>query len=53
MKLLEPVKLGRFGLSIRIIMAPMTRCRAENPGRVPNDLMAEYYRQRAGAGLQG
>ena len=33
----------------RIVMAPMTRSRA--PGNLPNDLMVEYYRQRAGAGL--
>jgi N-ethylmaleimide reductase len=51
MKLLEPVTLGNYELPNRIIMAPLTRCRADNPGRVPNDLMAEYYRQRAGAGL--
>jgi N-ethylmaleimide reductase len=51
MKLLEPVKLGVLELPNRIIMAPLTRCRADRQGRVPNDLMAEYYRQRAGAGL--
>jgi N-ethylmaleimide reductase len=51
MKLLEPVKLGKFELPNRIIMAPLTRSRADNPGRIPNALMAEYYRQRAGAGL--
>lgn len=51
MKLLEPVRLGNFDLPNRVIMAPLTRCRADNPGRVPNDLMAEYYGQRAGAGL--
>lgn len=51
MKLLETVKLGAFELPNRVIMAPLTRCRADNPGRIPNDLMAEYYRQRAGAGL--
>lgn len=32
-------------------MAPMTRSRADNPGHVPTDLMAEYYTQRATAGL--
>ncbi len=32
-------------------MAPLTRTRAENQGKVPNELMAEYYAQRAGAGL--
>ncbi len=51
MKLLETVPMGSMQLPNRVIMAPMTRCRAENPGRIPNDLMAEYYRQRAGAGL--
>ncbi|WP_330450870.1 hypothetical protein FLP41_11570 [Paracoccus marcusii] len=34
----------------RIVMAPLTRSRAGD-ARVPNDLMVEYYRQRAGAGL--
>ena len=51
MKLLETVKLGSLVLPNRVIMAPMTRCRADNPDRIPNELMAEYYRQRAGAGL--
>jgi len=41
--------LGSLTLPNRIVMAPMTRSRAI--GGVPNDLMAEYYRQRAGAGL--
>jgi N-ethylmaleimide reductase len=49
--LFTPVKLGELELSSRIVMAPMTRNRASNPGRVPTPLMAEYYRQRAGAGL--
>jgi N-ethylmaleimide reductase len=51
MKLLEPLILGAYELPNRVIMAPLTRCRANRRGRVPNDLMAEYYRQRAGAGL--
>lgn len=42
-------QLGPFTLSNRLVMAPMTRCRAI--GNVPNQLMAEYYGQRAGAGL--
>ena len=48
--LFDPLQLGDLSLPNRIIMAPLTRCRAE-PGRVPGDLMADYYRQRAGAGL--
>ncbi len=45
-----PLKLGAWELPNRIVMAPLTRCRAD-AGRVPNDLMAEYYAQRASAGL--
>lgn len=45
-----PVTLGEIALKNRIVMAPMTRCRAE-PGRVPGRLMVDYYTQRAGAGL--
>ena len=48
-QLFEPVKVGAIELKNRISMSPMTRCRAI--GNVPNDLMAEYYRQRSGAGL--
>jgi 2,4-dienoyl-CoA reductase-like NADH-dependent reductase (Old Yellow Enzyme family) len=48
--LLDPVKIGAWSLPNRIIMAPLTRCRA-SAGRVPNALMAEYYRQRSSAGL--
>ena len=48
--LLQPVQLGALALSNRIIMAPMTRDRA-GPGDVPTELMAEYYQQRASAGL--
>jgi N-ethylmaleimide reductase len=47
--LLNPVKAGSINLKNRMVMAPMTRCRAI--GNVPNDLMAEYYKQRSGAGL--
>jgi 2,4-dienoyl-CoA reductase-like NADH-dependent reductase (Old Yellow Enzyme family) len=49
--LLRSLKIGDLELPNRIIMAPLTRSRANNPGRVPNDLMKEYYVQRAGAGL--
>jgi 2,4-dienoyl-CoA reductase-like NADH-dependent reductase (Old Yellow Enzyme family) len=49
-RLFEPLKMGALELSNRIVMAPLTRCRAVE-GRVPNDLMREYYVQRASAGL--
>src|SRR5580698_5082050 len=49
--LLSPYTLGDLKLKNRIVMAPLTRTRAQNPGKVPNELMAEYYAQRAGAGL--
>src|SRR5262249_8010472 len=41
---------GDWRLSNRVVLAPLTRTRA-SAGRVPNAMMAEYYRQRAGAGL--
>jgi len=50
-KILEPARLGDMVLRNRVVMAPLTRTRATNPGKVPNDLMVEYYRQRASAGL--
>lgn len=48
--LFDPLQMGELTLPNRIIMAPLTRCRA-SAGRVPNVLMAEYYAQRAEAGL--
>jgi N-ethylmaleimide reductase len=45
----DPYELGGTRLANRIVMAPMTRSRA--PGTVPGALAAEYYAQRAGAGL--
>ncbi|MCU0545150.1 MAG: alkene reductase [Oscillatoriaceae cyanobacterium Prado104] len=48
--LLSPFKLGDLSLKNRAVMAPMTRARAGEM-RMPNALMAEYYAQRAGAGL--
>jgi len=48
--LLDPLSVGALQLPNRVIMSPLTRCRASG-GRVPNLLMAEYYRQRASAGL--
>ncbi|WP_029059619.1 alkene reductase [Stappia stellulata] len=43
--------LGALALPNRIVMAPMTRARTDQPGNVPNAMMAEYYSQRASAGL--
>jgi N-ethylmaleimide reductase len=51
MKILESVKLGELNLSNRIFMAPMTRSRADNPDAVVTERHAEYYAQRASAGL--
>lgn len=48
--LFDPVRIGAWHLPNRIIMAPLTRARA-GAERIPNALMAEYYRQRASAGL--
>ena len=48
--LFDPLKVGALTLPNRIVMAPLTRSRA-TASRIPNALMAEYYRQRAGAGL--
>lgn len=48
--LFDPVRIGAWHLPNRILMAPLTRARA-GAQRLPNDLMAEYYRQRASAGL--
>lgn len=49
--LFQPLTMGALELPNRIVMAPLTRGRATLPGSVPNALMAEYYSQRAGAGL--
>jgi 2,4-dienoyl-CoA reductase-like NADH-dependent reductase (Old Yellow Enzyme family) len=49
-ELLDPITIGDFSLPNRVILAPLTRCRA-SAGRVPNALMAEYYAQRASAGM--
>ena len=50
MKLLQPITIGELNLPNRVIMAPLTRCRAIG-NRVPNQLMADYYAQRASVGL--
>jgi N-ethylmaleimide reductase len=48
-KLFNKYKLGNIELNNRIVMAPMTRSRATQ--NIPNEMMAEYYRQRSTAGL--
>src|SRR3984957_2507247 len=45
-----PVRVGRYTLPNRLVMAPMTRSRARFDGK-PGELAAEYYAQRAGVGL--
>ena len=49
-RLFDPLQLGALEIPNRILMAPLTRARAGREG-VPNELMARYYAQRAGAGL--
>lgn len=49
--LFDPLALGPLTLPNRIAMAPMTRSRTTRPGDIPNAMMAEYYAQRASAGL--
>lgn len=48
--LFAPLQAGDLALPNRILMAPLTRCRAEDD-HIPGPLMAEYYAQRASAGL--
>jgi 2,4-dienoyl-CoA reductase-like NADH-dependent reductase (Old Yellow Enzyme family) len=48
--LFDPIQVGDLKLTNRIFMAPLTRCRAIDR-RIPDQLMAEYYAQRASAGL--
>jgi N-ethylmaleimide reductase len=49
--LFTPLRLGAIVLPNRIVMSSLTRNRASHPGNLPNDLMREYYRQRASVGL--
>jgi 2,4-dienoyl-CoA reductase-like NADH-dependent reductase (Old Yellow Enzyme family) len=49
-KLLSPIQLGDLSLKNRVVMAPLTRGRADYQ-RVPNDLMVEYYAQRTSMGM--
>ncbi|MCV5277567.1 N-ethylmaleimide reductase, partial [Escherichia coli] len=49
--LFQPIQLGSLSLKNRIVMPPMTRSRASQPGNIANYMMATYYAQRAEAGL--
>ena len=49
--LFQPYRLGPFNLPHRVVMAPLTRSRARQPGNVPSSLAACYYAQRASAAL--
>lgn len=49
--LFTPLKLGAVTAKNRILYAPLTRCRSNDTDHIPTPLMAEYYAQRAGAGL--
>lgn len=48
--LFSPLRLGALQLKHRIVMAPLTRMRATQPGNVPNEMNSHYYEQRASAG---
>jgi N-ethylmaleimide reductase len=50
-ELFTPVKIGAIDCKNRVLMAPLTRCRAQPDNDAPQELNIEYYRQRAGAGL--
>lgn len=47
----EPGKIGSIQVKNKLVMAAMTRCRGDPTNGVPNDLMVDYYSQRAGFGL--
>ena len=49
--LFEPLAMGAIEAPNRVLMAPLTRGRSDQPGSIPNAMMATYYRQRASAGL--
>jgi N-ethylmaleimide reductase len=49
-KLVSPISIGDLKLTHRVVMAPLTRSRADVADDVPNDLMVDYYTQRASKG---
>ena len=50
-KFFQNLSLGSYALQNRIVLPPLTRSRSTQPGNIPNELMATYYQQRAGAGF--
>ncbi|GGF37484.1 alkene reductase [Aliidongia dinghuensis] len=48
--LFTPTKVGRYTLSHRVVLAPMTRLRTIQPGDIPSPMMADFYGQRASEG---
>lgn len=50
-QLMSSIGVGSLQAKNRVWMAPLTRARASMPGNVPNEMMAEYYSQRSGAGV--
>ncbi|KYN84967.1 alkene reductase [Vibrio cidicii] len=50
-KLFQPTEMKGQALANRVVMAPMTRARSTQPGNIANAMMAQYYQQRASAGL--
>jgi 2,4-dienoyl-CoA reductase-like NADH-dependent reductase (Old Yellow Enzyme family) len=49
-KIFTPFTIGRVSLRHRVVMAPLTRLRSEQPGDVPGPLMAQYYEERTSPG---
>jgi N-ethylmaleimide reductase len=49
--LFDPLAIGDITIANRVVMAPLTRMRSQQPGNIPHALNAQYYAQRAGAGL--
>lgn len=47
----DPVKLGLYTLSSRVVMCALTRTRCDPSNGIPNDLLVEYYTQRSSAGM--
>ncbi|CAK3664604.1 N-ethylmaleimide reductase [Vibrio crassostreae] len=50
-KLFQKTNMKGLELQNRVVMAPMTRARTNQPGNIPNSMMAQYYKQRSTAGL--